>query len=246
MARTRGRTLTHPTCTRKTWLGVLGVLSCIALGAVSFAGLNSSRPRVGTLRVDLTAPSVPSTIGAGPTRTTVTPPDPPAPSDPGPVPSLREEMPTNPPIVTNIPPDPCSNFDLDASVMDTGIDSMQEYQDIVTVTSAVPCRVDGYPSVALSQPQTQTAAIDGGTAGKSNPPMAVAVGPREPASFVIQGPQNVGFGCPAAKLYIGVPGTDPQVLVTVAPAIGDGSWPTCGSLMVSAFEQGNDPGQYLG
>jgi hypothetical protein len=129
--------------------------------------------------------------------------------------------------------------------MDTGIESMQEYQDIVTVTSPVPCRVDGYPSVGLSDTRRQTKVIDGGTAGRSNPPMAVAVGPGEPASFVIQGPQNV-TGCPATKLYIGVPGTDPQALVTVAPVIGDGSWPTCGSVTVSAFEQGNDPGQYIG
>jgi len=28
--------------------------------------------------------------------------------------------------------------------------------------------------------------------------------------------------------------------------IGDGSWPICGSLTVSAFEQGDDPGQYIG
>ena len=128
---------------------------------------------------------------------------------------------------------------------DTGIDSMQEYQDIVTLTSPVLCRVDGYPSVALRGTQTPTTVIDGGTFGRSNPPMAVAVGPGEPASFVIQVPQNV-TGCPAAKLYIGVSRTDPQVLVTVAPVIGDGSWPTCGSLTVSAFEQGNDPGQYIG
>jgi len=161
------------------------------------------------------------------------------------VPSIPERIPTNPPTVTNIPPEPCINHDLEASVMDTGIDSMQEYQDIVTVTSAVPCRVDGYPSVALSDTQSQTTVIDGGTFGRSNPPMVVAVGPGEPASFVIQVPQNV-TGCPVAKLYIGLPGTDPRVLVTVAPVIGDGSWPTCGSLRVSAFEQGNDPGQYIG
>jgi hypothetical protein len=154
-------------------------------------------------------------------------------------------MPTNPPNVTNIPPEPCINHDLEATVKDTGIDSMQEYQDVVTVTSPVLCRVDGYPSMALSDTQSQTTVIDGGTAGRSNPPMAVAIGPGEPASFVIQGPQNV-TGCPAAKLDIGVPGTDPQVLVTVAPVIGDGSWPTCGSFTVSAFEQGNDPGQNIG
>jgi hypothetical protein len=154
-------------------------------------------------------------------------------------------MPTNPPTVTHIPQESCINHDLEATVMDTGIESMQEYQDIVTVTSAVPCRVDGYPSAALADTPTKTTVIDGGAFGRSNPPMAVAVGPGEPGSFVIQGPQNV-TGCPAAKLYIGVPGTDPQVLVTVAPVIGDGSWPTCGSLTVSAFEQGNDPGQYIG
>ncbi len=81
--------------------------------------------------------------------------------------------------------------------------------------------------------------------GGLNPPMDVTIGPGEPSSFVIQAPQNV-TGCPAAKLDIGVPGSDPQVVVTVAPAIGDGSWSTCGSLTVSAFEPGNDVGQYVG
>lgn len=159
--------------------------------------------------------------------------------------SIPERVQTNPPSVTKIPPEACINHDLEATVMDTGVDSMQEYQDIVTVTSAVPCRLDGYPSVALSDTQIKTTVIDGGEFGGSKPPMPVAVGPGEPASFVIQGPQNV-FGCPAAKFDIGVPGTEPRVVVTVAPVIGDGSWPTCESLTVSAFEQGNDPGQYIG
>lgn len=159
------------------------------------------------------------------------------------VPSVGERIPVDPPTVTNIPPHPCSNHDLEASVMDNGIDSMQESQGIVTVTSAVPCRVDGYPSLAPSNPHSRATVMDGGTLGKSYPPTAVAVGPSEPASFVIQAPQN--SPCPAAKLLIGVPGTDPEVLVSAAPPIGDGSWLTCGSFRVSAFEQGNDPGQYL-
>jgi hypothetical protein len=159
--------------------------------------------------------------------------------------SIPERMPPNPPRVANIPPESCINHDLEATVMDTGIDSMQEDQDIVTVISSVPCRLDGYPNVALSNAQTKTTVIDGGEFGRSKPPMPVAVGPGEPASFVIQEPQNVS-GCPAAKLDIGVPGAEPQVVVTVASVIGDGSWPTCESLTVSAFEQGNDPGQYMG
>lgn len=236
--------MTHFLFRYKVRLGLVSLVSCVAVGAL-LADLASSSPPVAQTTRTVVKGSLQGTNISGPTRTTATPPDPPAPiTQQGPVPLLPQRVPTNPPTVSNIPAAPCPNADLKAAVTNEGIPSMSEYQLIVTVTSNVPCRVDGFPSVALSGLGIRPV-IDGGTLGKSTPPMDVAVENGESASFLIQVPQNV-TGCPVAKLYIGVPGTDPRVLVTVPPVIGDGSWPTCGSLMVSAFEQGNDPGQYLG
>lgn len=133
----------------------------------------------------------------------------------------------------------CVDADFQATVLGTAVVSMQEYQDIVTVASAVPCSVEGYPTVALAGSQYHTTVIDGGTLGRARPPLLVVVGPGESASFVIQQPQNIN-NCPGVPLYVGAPGTAPQVLVTNA-----GSWPTCGSLTVSAFERGDNPLQYL-
>ena len=183
----------------------------------------------------------------GPTRTTATPPgEPRLPVSLGTVPPIHQLEPVDPPVVSEIPTSPCHNDELRAAATDIVNSSMQGSQDVISVTSLAPCRLNGYPTVAFTSPGLPVTVTDG-VETRSQPPHDVAVGPSEPVSFVIQVPQDVSGTCPTSEtMVIGRSGTHPTVAVSLTP-IGkyQTGWIPCGAVEVSALEQGDSPGQYI-
>ena len=235
-------------------LGKTAIAAGVSAVVSTFFFLLAHYNVVGALDSSGSSASTPSSVPpAGATLTTLTPPSPPLPAgQQGPASAAPQKMPINPPQVANIPTTPCADTDLQASVTSFGIRAMHALQDIVTITSATPCVVNGYPSVALSDPSNSAQPMsvqveNGGTAGRSNPPGPVALGPGESASFVMEYPTSYSNSCPVAtSMTVGVPGAAALVPVSLAPMNGDQTnWSICGDVSVSAFEQGNDPAQYI-
>jgi hypothetical protein len=117
-------------------------------------------------------------------------------------------------------------------------------QFIITITSSTACQIRGYPVLAFSGVSTSAQAplvVNGGTAGNADPQSAVAVGPGQTASFLLQ---TNGDDCPtASQLMFGLPGTTASVVVSLTPPIAS-SWNACPTVYVTPFEQGNSPDRY--
>ncbi len=220
------------------------------VGAVVIAGLLLIQFGVAGALVNSTqaVTSLP-TEPAGPTQTTLPPPGPPIPAGDtgsGPIGTLPQRVPTSPPRISTIPANACVDSNLEASVTGYGIQSMNFDQDIVTVTSLTPCSISGFLNVSFSNSQPLSATIDdGGTDGSFSSPGAVALGPNESGSFVLQY-QDFSY-CPVATdMFIGTVDSTPDVPVSLSPVNGDQTgWTVCSPIQVSAIEQGNDPAQYL-
>ena len=195
----------------------------------------------------------PSTLPAfGATLTTLTPPtavSTPTSSSVGTPAPAPQIVPTNPPQVSDIPTTPCSISDLQAAVSGMGIPSMQDDQDIVTVSSSTSCFLSGYPDITLSSSGSPLAVQfeDDGVTGRFNPLGPVALGPGLSASFVMQYPDETP-NCPTATdMTFSIAGSADTVDVSFSPTMiqYQSGWYICGDGNVSAFEQGSDPGQYV-
>jgi len=233
---------------------LIGFAALIVASAFAFtvvSDLAIPTHRIKATNEAATAPVVADTVPSGSPGTTVPPPGPALPSVSGPAPMPAQITPTNPPSVVNVPGTPCTNTDLQASVSSFGLHAMGMNQDIVTVTSTTPCSLLGFPTVTFaangaaigSQPVVQ-----GGTLGRSIETTVALDGPNEVGAFVLEySTDGVGQCHVADSMSIGVPGAAPGVSVSLAPMGGlQTAWDLCGGVKVSAFEQGNDPGEFEG
>jgi hypothetical protein len=135
----------------------------------------------------------------------------------------------------------CNDSDLSASLTSNGpYQGMGTVQYIITVSSSVACQLSGYPTLHFDG---ATSSIqDGGTVGSANPPSAVAAGPGNAVSFLIEFFTH-GTCNNAAGLAFGLSTEAPTVPVALNSKVVN-SWIACATTKVSPFEQGNAIGQY--
>jgi hypothetical protein len=194
--------------------------------------------------------TVPAGAAAKPTTsTTSTPPGPPPPTGwvppPPPPPSQQNPVQATPGVV--IPSNPCTNSAISASITSFGPHlGMGLVQDVVTLSSAQPCYVNGYPTISFGSPTIKISVTDGGS-GQASTPAPVRVDQGSSASFVVQFTAGRASGqCPSTSVFaMGVPASTPTVLVSLAPMNGQQfGFSICGKVTVTPFEQGNSPDIY--
>ena len=153
--------------------------------------------------------------------------------------------------VVPVPSAPCTEGELREAVASSGpYVTMGTAQDIITISSSVPCRLYGFPTLQFGsrlRPVAMTVQHNGAV-GHQESPRPVAVGTGTPASFLVQsamGPVNPK--CDETNfLTVGVPGSTPSVPVSLAAIGGNQTgWYVCGQVRVTPFEQGNTLDQYL-
>jgi hypothetical protein len=153
--------------------------------------------------------------------------------------------------VVPVPSTPCTEGELREAIASSGpYVTMGTVQGIITISSSVPCRLYGYPTVQFGS-RLHPVAITvqhNGAVGHQESARPVAVGTGTPASFLVQsamGPVNPK--CVETNfLTIGVPGSTPSVPVSLAAMRGSQTgWYLCGQVQVTPFEQGNTLDQYL-
>jgi hypothetical protein len=153
--------------------------------------------------------------------------------------------------VVPVPPTPCADGELRAADYSNGpFTTMGTKQDIITVTSSAPCRLDGYPTLQFgtaSNPIVVTVEHNGAV-GHQASPRPVAVGTGTPASFLVQTVMGVAattMHCTGTKVMsIGIPGTTPSLSVSLPAGSFGPAWYPCGVVRVTPFEQGDTLDQY--
>ena len=149
-----------------------------------------------------------------------------------------------PGLVVPVPSTPCSDSELRAAVLGSGpFSAMGTMQVIVTLSSLVPCRLDGFPTLQFG-PVSHPAVVKvqhNGVVGHQSSPRPVAVGTGTPASFLVQFASGFAAHTPGCKetnlLRISPRGTTPSVSVSLTAV-------TCGQARVTPFEQGDTWDQY--
>jgi hypothetical protein len=153
--------------------------------------------------------------------------------------------------VAPVPSTPCTDGELRAADYSNGpFTTMGTRQDIITVTSSVPCRLDGYPTLqfgTMSHPIV-VAVEHNGAVGHQASPKPVAVGTGTPASFLVQTVMGVAamtMHCTGTKVMrVGIPGTTPSLSVSLPAGSFGPAWHACGPVRVTPFEQGDTLDQY--
>ena len=149
-----------------------------------------------------------------------------------------------------MPSTPCTDGELREAISSSGpYVGMSTQQDIITISSSVPCRLYGYPTLQFGSPLHPVAITvqHNDAAPHQEPPRPVAVGTGTPASFLVEtaaGP--IAPDCKGTTLLtIGVPGSAPSISVSLAAMRGNQTgWDVCGPVEVTPFEQGNTLDQY--
>jgi hypothetical protein len=151
--------------------------------------------------------------------------------------------------VVPVPSAPCTDGELRATDFGNGpFISMGESQDIITISSPVPCELYGYPTLEFggSSHPLAVGVLHTGVVGHQASPRPVAVGTRTPVSFLLQ--TSEGPKAPDCKgtglLSFGVPGTAPSVSVSFSATSSRSEWYVCGQVQVTPFEQGDTLDQY--
>ena len=148
-----------------------------------------------------------------------------------------------------VPSAPCTDGELRATDLGSGpYTSMDESQDIITISSSAPCRLYGYPTLRLgasSHPLT-VAVQHNGAVGHQASPRPVAVDTGTPASFLLQTAEGpIAKDCKEAEsLSIGVPGSALSISVSFSRTSSRSAWYVCGQVQVTPFEQGDTLDQY--
>jgi hypothetical protein len=151
--------------------------------------------------------------------------------------------------VVPVPSVPCTDGELRATDFGSGpFTDMAESEDIITISSSVPCRLYGYPTVEfgdLSHPLA-VGVQRTGVVGHQASPRPVAVGTGTPASFLLQTAEGpIAPDCKETGLLsIGVSGSAPSVSVSLPAASFRSAWYVCGQVQVTPFEQGDTLDQY--
>jgi hypothetical protein len=230
-------------------LRLLAAVSGLVILSVGLNSCSTSSPATEAAAASAARAQTTYKPAFGPTRTTMTPPgEAPPQTDLGTVEAPPELLPVDPPLVSEIPSTVCSNSDLRAAATTIVNPSMQGEQDLISLRSATRCKLNGYPTIAFADPATFVTVTDGGAVvGRTEAPHDVAVGPTQPVSFVIQIPQDVTGTCPSsATMTVGTPKSNPDVAVSLALVQQyQTGWIPCGSVAGSAFEQGDNPAQYI-
>ena len=148
-----------------------------------------------------------------------------------------------------VPSTPCTDGELRATDLGSGpYTSMDESQDIITISSSAPCRLYGYPTLefgASSRPLA-VGVRHNAVVGHQASPRPVTVGTRTPASFLLQTAEGpIAKDCKGTGLLtIGVPGSAPSVSVSFSATSSRSVWYVCGQVQVTPFEQGDTLDQY--
>jgi len=165
-------------------------------------------------------------------------------------PTTGETAPTTVPVAS-IPSTTCVAADLTASLQ-TGdsFPSMNYVQDVITLSSSVPCSIEGYPTMAFSNGTSAVtvSVTDGGTSSSvPTSPAPVAVGPATSASFLVQfQPGPIPPCTSASTLDIGLPGVSPTVGVSIPDLTSGPAWDICNArASITPFEQGSSLSQYI-
>ncbi len=121
------------------------------------------------------------------------------------------------------------------------------WQVIIVMTSSSPCLVSGYPSVAFANGAgtvTQSSTVSGGYVGPTQPVTSVTLGAGVPASFLIEGDQNLSDNgsCPNdSSISFTLPGSTTPIQVDM----GGTGLIACGTVNVTPFIQGSSASRYL-
>lgn len=128
---------------------------------------------------------------------------------------------------------------------------MGTLQEIVTISSSVPCHIDGYPTLrfGLTSQHLIVSAQHSGVDGHRASSMSVALGTGTPASFLVQSSMGVAAENAHCKstpvLLFGVPGSTPSVPVSLSGVRrNQTAWSACRQVQVTPIEQGNTVDQY--
>jgi hypothetical protein len=226
----------------------LSAIAVVVVMAVSVAACTGSaaptKPKV--VAAESTVLTTISPAGGDSTTTTLPPV-----TQPGTTLARTVTIQYKPGPVVPVPSTPCTEGELREAIASSGpYVTMGTVQDIITISSSVPCRLYGFPTLQFGSrlhPLAMTVQHNG-TAGHQESPRPVAVGTGTPASFLVQsamGPVNPK--CVETNfLTIGVPGSTPSVPVSLAAMRGSQTgWYLCGQVQVTPFEQGNTLDQYL-
>lgn len=232
----------------------ISAIAAIAVMAVSLAACTSSAAPIKGKTAAAESTLLTTIPPAGGDSTTTTLPSastPPPVIQPGTTLARTVTIQYKPPPVVPVPSTPCTDGELRVADFSNGpFTQMGTKQDIITVTSSAPCRLDGYPVLqfgTMSHPIV-VAVERNGAVGHQASARPVAVGTGTPASFLIQTVMGVAAmtaHCTGTKVMrVGIPGTIPILSVSLPARSFGPAWYPCGRVLVTPFEQGDTLDQY--